>query len=125
MEKVKKCFGRKKKKKGPKKEEETPPQPAPYIKVEKSIPKKIPTIARSLMSEAEDMMSLEMDLDTPIEKRGYIRFVCISDTHSKHQKIRLPRGDVLLHAGIILNFNQKISRRFFKNRFNSRSEKIQ
>lgn len=28
-----------------------------------------------------------------------VRFVCISDTHNKHQDVRLPPGDVLLHAG--------------------------
>lgn len=28
-----------------------------------------------------------------------MRFVAISDTHSKHLSVKLPRGDVLLHAG--------------------------
>lgn len=34
-------------------------------------------------------------------KGGYLRFVCLSDTHSKHDayKDRVPSGDVLLHAG--------------------------
>ena len=30
---------------------------------------------------------------------GHVRFVCISDTHNKHEKVDLPDGDVLLHAG--------------------------
>ncbi|HEU4469447.1 MAG TPA: metallophosphoesterase, partial [Flavisolibacter sp.] len=30
-----------------------------------------------------------------------MRFVAISDTHGKHRTIRLPKGDVLLHAGDI------------------------
>jgi Icc-related predicted phosphoesterase len=28
-----------------------------------------------------------------------LRFVAISDTHSRHHQLRLPKGDVLLHAG--------------------------
>jgi Icc-related predicted phosphoesterase len=28
-----------------------------------------------------------------------MRFVAISDTHGKHQSLKLPRGDVLIHAG--------------------------
>ena len=35
----------------------------------------------------------------PIEERKFIRFVCISDTHSKHDYLKLPKGDVLIHAG--------------------------
>ena len=30
-----------------------------------------------------------------------MKFVAISDTHGKHQLLRLPRGDVLIHAGDI------------------------
>lgn len=30
-----------------------------------------------------------------------MKFVAISDTHSRHQSLRLPKGDVLLHAGDI------------------------
>jgi 3',5'-cyclic AMP phosphodiesterase CpdA len=29
----------------------------------------------------------------------FVRFVCISDTHSLHQQLALPKGDVLLHSG--------------------------
>ncbi len=28
-----------------------------------------------------------------------MKIVCISDTHEKHQQIKLPRGDILIHAG--------------------------
>ncbi len=28
-----------------------------------------------------------------------MKFVCISDTHGKHRKMRIPDGDVLIHAG--------------------------
>ena len=29
----------------------------------------------------------------------YVRFVFISDTHTKHHNLTLPRGDVLIHTG--------------------------
>jgi Icc-related predicted phosphoesterase len=28
-----------------------------------------------------------------------IRIVCISDTHSKHNSVKIPQGDILIHAG--------------------------
>ena len=28
-----------------------------------------------------------------------LSFVCLSDTHNKHQMVKLPEADVLLHAG--------------------------
>ena len=56
-------------------------------------------MAKALFKSYADNMNLKMDIDDDIERRGWIRFVCISDTHSKHQKIELPRGDVLIHAG--------------------------
>mmetsp|Transcript_29808 Transcript_29808/g.83285 ORF Transcript_29808/g.83285 Transcript_29808/m.83285 type:complete len:303 (+) Transcript_29808:45-953(+) len=35
---------------------------------------------------------------------GYIRVVCISDTHSKHTTIKkIPEGDILIHAGDFSN----------------------
>eukprot|EP01120_Amphizonella_sp_Union-15-10_P003509 TRINITY_DN13927_c0_g1_i1.p1 TRINITY_DN13927_c0_g1~~TRINITY_DN13927_c0_g1_i1.p1 ORF type:complete len:251 (+),score=47.65 TRINITY_DN13927_c0_g1_i1:52-804(+) len=33
-----------------------------------------------------------------------LRFVCISDTHEHHESLKLPPGDVLLHAGDFSNF---------------------
>ena len=36
--------------------------------------------------------------DAP-KKEGHVRFVCISDTHNRHEKLKLPDGDILLHAG--------------------------
>lgn len=34
-------------------------------------------------------------------KRKSLKFVAISDTHCRHRSLRLPKGDVLLHAGDI------------------------
>jgi 3',5'-cyclic AMP phosphodiesterase CpdA len=31
--------------------------------------------------------------------KDYIRFVFISDTHSMHRQLQLPKGDVLIHTG--------------------------
>ncbi|KAL4223470.1 Metallophosphoesterase mpped2 [Mactra antiquata] len=42
-----------------------------------------------------------MDLETPV-KDDHVRFVCISDTHTKLEQsrtLKIPDGDVLLHAG--------------------------
>ena len=38
---------------------------------------------------------------------GHTRFVCISDTHSKTDKLNVPVGDVLLHAGDFSNIGQE------------------
>lgn len=36
----------------------------------------------------------------PRKQEDTVRFVCVSDTHSKHKDLRLPKdGDVLIHAG--------------------------
>ena len=39
------------------------------------------------------------------EKRddGLVRIVLISDTHNKHEKLEMPEGDVLIHAGDFTN----------------------
>jgi hypothetical protein len=36
-----------------------------------------------------------------------LRLVCISDTHNQHRKIKVPDGDVLIHAGDITSKGQK------------------
>ena len=28
-----------------------------------------------------------------------MRIICISDTHNQHEKLAIPEGDVLIHAG--------------------------
>ena len=28
-----------------------------------------------------------------------MRIVCIADTHEKHEQVKLPKGDILIHAG--------------------------
>lgn len=33
-----------------------------------------------------------------------MRFVCISDTHNHHRELKLPEGDVLIHAGDFCHF---------------------
>lgn len=46
-----------------------------------------------------DLPSLKYSKETTPEERGFIRFVLISDTHTMHNKIAMPEGDVLLHTG--------------------------
>ena len=37
----------------------------------------------------------------PPKPKGATRFVCISDTHSRHRLLNVPNGDVLVHTGDI------------------------
>lgn len=41
------------------------------------------------------------DLTESTVRQKRVRFVCISDTHN--QTLRLPKGDVLIHAGDLTN----------------------
>eukprot|EP01063_Lacrimia_lanifica_P035814 TRINITY_DN6929_c0_g1_i2.p1 TRINITY_DN6929_c0_g1~~TRINITY_DN6929_c0_g1_i2.p1 ORF type:complete len:611 (+),score=220.23 TRINITY_DN6929_c0_g1_i2:66-1898(+) len=45
--------------------------------------------------------------DLPPKPRGHTRVVCISDTHNEHERIQLPDGDVLVHAGDVLTESGK------------------
>jgi predicted phosphohydrolase len=47
------------------------------------------------------------------------RFVCLSDTHSKHSKIEVPDGDVLIHAGDFCHFGTPEESRDFLNWYSS------
>ncbi len=38
-----------------------------------------------------------------------LKIVCISDTHGKHAGIRLPEGDVLIHAGDLMTYGDRLS----------------
>ncbi len=38
------------------------------------------------------------------ESMRQIRIVCVSDTHGQHSKLRLPPGDILVHAGDFMTF---------------------
>lgn len=44
----------------------------------------------------------------PPKPEGFVRCVCISDTHLYHRQLRLPVGDILLHAGDILLQNRAV-----------------
>ena len=47
---------------------------------------------------------------------GAIRFVCISDTHGKHNRMpNLPNGDVLIHSGDFSMFSHKDELESFNN----------
>jgi len=37
-----------------------------------------------------------------------IKIVCLSDTHGQHRKIKLPKGDILLHAGDYTRFGKEV-----------------
>lgn len=33
------------------------------------------------------------------DNKEFVKFVCISDTHTKHKELKIPDADVLIHAG--------------------------
>ena len=35
-----------------------------------------------------------------------MKLVCISDTHGRHEKLKVPAGDILIHAGDICSRGQ-------------------
>ena len=47
----------------------------------------------------EDRIRPILRAGTEHQEKGFIRFVCISDTHNLTEGMRLPPGDVLLHCG--------------------------
>ncbi|KAI6657771.1 Metallophosphoesterase domain-containing protein 1-like [Oopsacas minuta] len=52
-----------------------------------------------------EVMKIKDPLCPP--RDGYTRFVCISDTHSHTDKLKVPSGDVLIHAGDFSNIGHK------------------
>ena len=44
-------------------------------------------------------LPLSRFIEPPPKAPSHVRFVCISDTHSKHTALTVPAGDVLLHTG--------------------------
>eukprot|EP00811_Abedinium_folium_P035280 NODE_8086_length_1524_cov_6.335719.p1 GENE.NODE_8086_length_1524_cov_6.335719~~NODE_8086_length_1524_cov_6.335719.p1 ORF type:complete len:288 (+),score=63.09 NODE_8086_length_1524_cov_6.335719:207-1070(+) len=43
----------------------------------------------------------------PLRRSKGVRVVCISDTHGKHRELRLPAGDILVHAGDFTEFGSR------------------
>lgn len=41
-----------------------------------------------------------VEIPSALEKKS-LKIVCISDTHNKHRNLKVPDGDVLVHAGDI------------------------
>eukprot|EP00656_Telonema_subtile_P016431 TRINITY_DN18679_c0_g1_i2.p1 TRINITY_DN18679_c0_g1~~TRINITY_DN18679_c0_g1_i2.p1 ORF type:complete len:328 (-),score=39.27 TRINITY_DN18679_c0_g1_i2:71-1054(-) len=64
-----------------------------------------PTLAWTFLNSSSQVEPVEpMDPATPC-RPGYLRFVCISDTHGLHRDIaeQIPPGDVLVHTGDFTN----------------------
>lgn len=55
----------------------------------------------------------------PEVKPAGITIVCISDTHSKHRSLKIPEGDVLIHAGDFSDTGKKPDIQEFVNWFGS------
>ena len=50
-----------------------------------------------------------------------VRLVCWSDTHNQHAKVRLPDGDVLVHAGDLTGHGDLPQIRAFADHLGSRA----
>ena len=48
---------------------------------------------------AASLVPFEGGAAAPPTPAGCVRVVCIADTHNEHESLRLPAGDVLVHAG--------------------------
>lgn len=48
-----------------------------------------------------------------------MKIICISDTHGKHQKLELPEGDMIIHAGDISSRGDEYEIKSFVNWFSS------
>eukprot|EP01015_Nassula_variabilis_P031334 TRINITY_DN7055_c0_g1_i1.p1 TRINITY_DN7055_c0_g1~~TRINITY_DN7055_c0_g1_i1.p1 ORF type:complete len:111 (-),score=57.31 TRINITY_DN7055_c0_g1_i1:11-343(-) len=66
--------------------------------------------------EYETGNSIEVDHQSESQ---FVTFVCISDTHNKHDKIKLPKGDVLIHSGTCLLYTSPSPRDRQKSRMPS------
>jgi len=56
----------------------------------------------SFTADTSRVVTIQYPLDDntyPPKQEGFTRFVVLSDTHSQHEHIRVPDGDVLIHAG--------------------------
>lgn len=52
-----------------------------------------------VFNQGQAIQRLKKEL--PPKPEGATRFVCISDTHTKHREIVIPDGDVLIHCGML------------------------
>ena len=69
------------------------------IKKEKNI--KIEELESKIEEKEKKQISSEIKLFSDPQKKNFLRFVHISDTHNKtnSEKFKVPEGDVLLHTG--------------------------
>jgi Icc-related predicted phosphoesterase len=56
------------------------------------------------MSHMDFAIDFELE---PKQNESHVRIVCISDTHSQHQHLRVPDGDILIHTGDFTNCGSK------------------
>ncbi|MDP2435196.1 MAG: metallophosphatase domain-containing protein, partial [archaeon] len=62
-----------------------------------------PDVAFYFLRELLVIRDVPLPLPLRDETVGVARVVCISDTHSKHCSLQLPKGDFLIHAGDFSN----------------------
>ena len=56
---------------------------------------------RGVLGEWVEELDIRLKFENMRRKReeGVVRLVLVSDTHTKHEMLDLPKGDVLIHAG--------------------------
>lgn len=83
----------------------SPPPPPPVSAVRSEAPKSTGTPASALQA---DVAALAASRSTPSDQvvdvlvpgaRRTLTIVFVSDTHNRHDRVRLPPGDVFIHAG--------------------------
>lgn len=89
------------------------PAPQPSTQQEKASPPGVwaalagteddPDAAWDILRQTQIVRKIPQPATTPPPKAGHTRFVCFSDTHTRHEGVVIPPGDVLIHAGDFTN----------------------
>eukprot|EP00298_Acanthocystis_sp_HF-20_P010092 c18669_g1_i1.p1 GENE.c18669_g1_i1~~c18669_g1_i1.p1 ORF type:complete len:238 (-),score=92.71 c18669_g1_i1:87-755(-) len=58
-------------------------------------------------------------MTTTIEEKKKLKIVCISDTHNDHRSIKVPEGDILIHAGDFTAYGNEEHAKDFNEWFGS------
>lgn len=68
-----------------------------------------PTTAWNLLESSQVVKTLKPNDAANPKPPGYTRFVCISDTHNRTDKMEhvIPDGDILIHAGDFTGFGSR------------------
>jgi len=83
------------------KEQEQEPKQEKEKEKEKEKERETPSREKSPFDTVGDPLEARIVRPRDVEKK--LRVVCMSDTHTKHDKVKVPEGDILIHAGDFTN----------------------